>query len=74
MANTPDGAIWIEDAAKRYGVTRQWLKTQIEQGLLSYIDVKGDRRTYLVEKEVEDYMRPKVKRVSPATNEEQETA
>lgn len=74
MANIPDGAIWIEDAAKRYGVTRQWLKAQIDRGLLSYIDVRGDRRTYLVEKELEDYMRPEVKRVNPATNEKQETA
>jgi hypothetical protein len=69
MANVPEEAIWIEDAAKQYGVTRQWLKQQIDNGLLSYVDVKGDRRIYLVASEVAEFMKPQIKRVTPTDSE-----
>jgi hypothetical protein len=60
--------IWIEDAAREYDRSRKWLKEQVDDGKLSYVEVPGDRRLYLLRSELDALFRPEVKRKDSASS------
>lgn len=60
--------IWIEDAAREYDRSRKWLKEQVDEGKLSYVEVPGDRRLYLLRSELDTLFRPEVKRKDSASS------
>jgi excisionase family DNA binding protein len=48
--------IWIEDAAREYKRSRDWLYRQIRDGKLKGYTFPGDRKVYLAREEVEKYL------------------
>jgi excisionase family DNA binding protein len=48
--------VWIEDAARTYKRSRDWLYRQIRQGKLKGYTFPGDRKIYLSREEVEAYL------------------
>jgi hypothetical protein len=61
MPADPD-LIWIEDAAREFERSRKWLKEQVDEGKLSYVEIPGDRRLYLLRSELDALFRPEVRR------------
>ena len=61
MPANPD-LIWIEDAARAYERSRKWLKEQVDEGKLSYVEIPGDRRLYLLRSELDALFQPEVRR------------
>ena len=61
MPANPD-LIWIEDAARAYERSRKWLKEQVDEGKLSYVEIPGDRRLYLLRSELDALFHPEVRR------------
>jgi hypothetical protein len=60
--------IWIEDAAREYARSRKWLKEQVDTGKLSYVELPGDRRLYLLRSELDALFHPEVKRKDSASS------
>lgn len=65
-----DDLIWIEDAAQAYNRSRTWLQKQVDEGRLSYAQIPGDRRVYLVRSELEALFHVQPKRKDGTTDEE----
>ncbi len=61
--------IWIEDAAKQYGRSPKWLRKQVDDGRLSYVQIPGDRRLYLVRSELDAMFNVQPQRKEPAAGE-----
>ncbi len=57
-----EGLIWIADAVKEYGRSREWLDRQTANGTLSVAKIPGDRRVYLLRKELDALLRPQITR------------
>lgn len=49
--------VWIEDAAREFKRSRDWLYKQIREGALTGYNFPGDRRVYLSRSEVEKYLK-----------------
>jgi hypothetical protein len=64
----PEDYVWIQDAAKEYDRSREWLDKQVAEGRLSVVQVPGDRRMYLLRAELDKLLRPHV--VRPATQDQ----
>lgn len=54
----PPDFIWIQDAAEKYGRSLPWLYKQIKEGKLAAKEIAGDARTYLIESQLVDLLRP----------------
>lgn len=61
MPDTAD-LIWIQDAEREYARSRAWLDGQVRAGRLSYANIPGDRKTYLLRSELDALLRPSVRR------------
>ena len=55
-----DDLIWIEEAAKLYKRSRQWLDKQIAERKLSVASIPGDRRVYVLRSELDKLLRPQI--------------
>jgi hypothetical protein len=51
--------LWIEDAAREYNRSREWLQRQIKAGKLTAIEIPGDRRLYLSRRELDELLKPR---------------
>jgi excisionase family DNA binding protein len=49
--------IWIEDAAREYKRSRDWLYRQIREGKLTGYNFPGDRRVYLSREQLDQYLK-----------------
>jgi excisionase family DNA binding protein len=58
--------IWIEDAAREYKRSRDWLYRQIREGKLTGYNFPGDRRVYLSREQLDQYL----KTARPITDDE----
>lgn len=50
------GYIWLEDAAREYKRSRDWLYRQVREGKLNGYTFPGDRKTYLLREELDKYL------------------
>lgn len=55
-----DDLIWIEEAAKTYNRSRQWLDKQVADRKLSVATIPGDRRVYLLRSELDAMLQPQI--------------
>lgn len=62
----PNDFIWIEDAAREYKRSRDWLYRQIREGKLTGYNFPGDRRVYLAREQLDQYL----KTARPITDDE----
>ena len=62
----PNDFIWIEDAAREYKRSRDWLYRQIREGKLTGYNFPGDRRVYLSREQLDQYL----KTARPITDDE----
>lgn len=53
MSAEHPGYIWVVDAAQKHGVSRQYLDKQVRDGKLTYATFPADRKTYLLESELD---------------------
>lgn len=51
--------IWVEDAARQYGRSREWLMSEVKEGNLNKYEIKGDRKVYLSRTELDKLFQPK---------------
>jgi excisionase family DNA binding protein len=58
--------VWIEDAAREYKRSRDWLYRQIREGKLTGYNFPGDRRVYLSREQLDQYL----KTARPITGDE----
>jgi len=62
----PNDFIWIEEAAREYKRSRDWLYRQIREGKLTGYNFPGDRRVYLSREQLDQYL----KTARPITDDE----
>lgn len=58
----PQDIIAIQDAAKEYGKSREWLDKQIAERRLSVVKVPGDVKVYLLRSEIEEITAPYIEK------------
>jgi len=51
--------IWVEDAAKQYDRSREWLINQVKEGNLNKYEILGSKRLYLSRTELDKLFQPK---------------
>jgi hypothetical protein len=50
---------WIEDAARRFHRSRDWLEKQIKEGKLREYRIAGDRRKYVSKRAIQKLLEPR---------------
>lgn len=55
MAGEHSGYLWVVEAAEKYGVSRQYLDTQVRMGKFTYTKFPADKRVYLLTSELDSF-------------------
>jgi len=56
----PADIIWIQDAVKESGKSREWFDKQLKGRLLSVVKMPADGRVYLLRSEIADLLEPRI--------------
>jgi uncharacterized protein (UPF0216 family) len=60
--------IWIQDAEKAYSRNRRTLDALIDERRLSVVAIPGDRKIYLLRKELDALFKPRI--IQPAKHQD----
>jgi len=63
-----DDIIWIQDAEKAYNRNRRTLDALIDERKLSVVAIPGDRKVYLLRKELDALFKPRI--IQPAEGQD----